>query len=111
MARPGSNAAIALPRAGRAGLVALVALVFALASGLVSTPSAHAATARTQADPLSPLRVFIAVVPVTPAPLVILHENERAHLDALTCERPAAAGNALDALRQATTSRTAPGGH
>jgi hypothetical protein len=97
-------AAAARLRARRLGLVALVALVWGLSS-LVATPSAHAATARVQPDPLSPLRVFIAVVPTTPAPLVVLHENERAHLDALTCERPA---SALDALRQAASSPTSP---
>jgi hypothetical protein len=97
--------------ARRASFVALVALLVTLAAGLVGAPAAHAATGRTQADPLSPLRVFISVVPVTPAPFVVLHEDERAHLDALTCERPAAAGGPLDALRQAASSRTAPGGH
>jgi hypothetical protein len=107
MQRARSIAASLYRGACRAGLVALVA-AFALV--LPGAPVAHAATAHVQADPLSPLRVFIAVVPTTPAPLVTLHENERAHLDALTCERPAATPG-LDALRQAASSRTAPGGH
>jgi hypothetical protein len=114
MPRPRSNAAPSFrtaPRAGFigrvAGRVAAVALA-ALAASALAAPSAQAATPRTSPDALSPLRVFISVVPVTPAPLVVLHEDERAHLDALSCERPAAAPP-RDAVRHAS-SRTAPGG-
>ena len=103
MERARSIAAVRIRGARRVGLVALV-------SAFAFAPVAHAATAHVHADPLSPLRVFIAVVPATPAPLVTLHEDERAHLDALSCERPAAVPGSLDALRQAASSRTAPGG-
>jgi hypothetical protein len=110
MERAGSIATFRIRGACRLGLVVLVS-VAASGLGFVNVPVAQAATAHQKADPLSPLRVFIAVVPTTPAPLVTLHENERAHLDALTCERPVAAPASLDALRQAASSRTAPGGH
>lgn len=85
---------------------ALVAMVV-----LLGAPAAHASKAPPQhADPLSPLRDFVATVPTTPAPLKSLSDASRARLDGLTAERPHLPTSGLDALRQAAVRPSAPGG-